>query len=155
MFRLRPVITAVCLPKLRIKSSKRTNILELATTIHSSHHRWSRYAPCYGICWLSAVMINFSLNPGTPNQVTLRYHLPIGILFSWSIYVRRLLLVIASFLALLVGVLNYFKTVRLYGERRAVVQVGFKTQSVAVVLGCFIISVAILFIATKATPEGS
>jgi hypothetical protein len=54
----------------------------------------------------------------------------------------------------MVGVLNYFRTVRLYSERRAVVQVGFKTQSTAVVLGCFIISVAILFIATKATPKG-
>jgi hypothetical protein len=32
------------------------------------------------------------------------------------------------------------------------VQVGFKTQSVAIVLGGFIIAVAILFIATTETP---
>jgi len=54
-----------------------------------------------------------------------------------------------------VGVLNYFRTVRLYGQRRAVVQVGFKTQSVAVVVGCFIIAVALLFIVTKADPSHS
>jgi hypothetical protein len=38
----------------------------------------------------------------------------------------------------------------MYSERRAVVQVGFTTQSIAVVVGCFIIAVAILFIATNA-----
>jgi len=62
---------------------------------------------------------------------------------------------VASLSALLVGLINYFRTIRLYGERRAVVQVGFKTQSVAIVIGCFTMAVAILFIATKAKPEGS
>jgi hypothetical protein len=54
----------------------------------------------------------------------------------------------------MVGLINYFKTIRLYGERRAVVQVGFKTQSIAAVLGCFIIVVALLFIATESSPTG-
>ena len=65
-----------------------------------------------------------------------------------------LISVVASLLALFVGLLNYFKTVRGYSERRAVVQVGFKTQSVAIVLGGFIIAVSILFISTKAAPTG-
>lgn len=65
-----------------------------------------------------------------------------------------LMVVVASLAALLVGILNYFRTIRLYAEGRAVVQVGFKTQSIVVVIGCFVIAVAILFIATKATPTG-
>jgi len=87
--------------------------------------------------------MNFSLNPTTSgsSDITKAYDFPIGILF-----------IVASLLALLVGVLNYFKTIQGYSERRAVVQVGFKTQSVAIVLGGFIIAVAILFIATAATP---
>jgi hypothetical protein len=48
----------------------------------------------------------------------------------------------------MVGIINYFQTIRLYGERRAVVEVGFKTQSVAAILGCFIIVIALLFIVT-------
>jgi hypothetical protein len=58
--------------------------------------------------------------------------------------------VAASLAALMVGLINYFKTISMYSERRAVVQVGFTTQSIAIVLGCFIIAVAILFIATNA-----
>jgi len=62
--------------------------------------------------------------------------------------------VVASLLALSVGLVNYFKTLRFYSERRAVVQIGFKSQSIAIVIGCFIIACALLFVATKATPEG-
>lgn len=54
----------------------------------------------------------------------------------------------------MVGLINYFKTIRLYGERRAVVQLGFKTQSIATILGCFIIAVALLFIVTESAPTG-
>jgi len=50
----------------------------------------------------------------------------------------------------MVGLINYFKTITMYSERRAVVQIGFTTQSIAIVIGCFIITVAILFIATDA-----
>jgi hypothetical protein len=53
--------------------------------------------------------------------------------------------VVASLLALLVGITNYFETIRSYGQRRALVQVGFATQSIAIVLGCFIIVVAMMF----------
>ena len=84
--------------------------------------------------------------------MALKYHFPIGVLFSIARLSLLLTVVVASLAALLVGILNYFKTVRLYSERRAVVQVGFKTQSVAVVIGCFVIIVALLFIATKVSP---
>jgi hypothetical protein len=74
----------------------------------------------------------------------------VGILFR---IIRRdieeLMVVVSSLATLVVGLFNYFKTIRMYGERRAVVQVGFKVQSVVILVGCFIISVAILFIATK------
>lgn len=118
------------------------NVSQLATAIYSPGYRRHRYFHPYW-SWRVAVIINFSLNPGSPDKIARQYHFPIGVLF-----------IVASLLALLVGLINYFKTIRLYGERRAVVQVGFKTQSIAVVLGCFIISVALLFIATKATPVG-
>jgi len=59
--------------------------------------------------------------------------------------------VIASLSVLPVALFNYFRTIRLYSERRAIVQVGFKTQSVAVVIGSFVISIAILFTVTNAT----
>ena len=95
-------------------------------------------------------MVNFSLNPGSPTTIATDYHLPIGILFGLYLY-PILTKAVASLATLLVGLINYFKTIRLYSERRAVVQVGVKTQSVTVVIGCFIISVALLFVSTKAT----
>jgi hypothetical protein len=98
----------------------------------------------------AAVVINFSLNPGSPSHISQSYHLPVGILFrttTWDI--GELMVVVSSLATLVVGLFNYFKTIRMYGERRAVVQVGFKVQSVVILVGCFIISVTILFIATK------
>ncbi|OAA65971.1 hypothetical protein SPI_02758 [Niveomyces insectorum RCEF 264] len=65
-----------------------------------------------------AIVLSFHLK-STPTQVELRMARPLGILF-WLLAV----------LTLVVGVANYIKTVNKYSRRAAIVQTGWKTQSI-------------------------
>jgi hypothetical protein len=147
----RPEIIAVK-PPADADCSKRTNISQLVTPVNCPCRCRRRLVTLISKL-TEAVIMNFSLNPNSSggSQLAKAYHMPIGILFSWS-FTTLVTIVVASLLALSVGLGNYFKTIRGYSERRAVVQVGFKTQSIAIVLGGFIIAVALLFIATNPTP---
>jgi hypothetical protein len=134
-----------------IDDSERADIFELATTDYFTFRGRNRSTL---LCTLltTAVMLNVSLNQReVPNKPAMRYHLPIGILFSPP-YPANANVVIAALAALTLGIINYFRTILYFGKRRAIVQVGLKTQIVVVLIGCFIITVAILFIATKSSP---
>lgn len=66
-----------------------------------------------------AIVISFHLK-STPSQLELRIAKPLGLIF-WCL----------SVICLIVGCGNYIKTVEGYGRRAAIVQTGWKTQSVS------------------------
>ena len=66
-----------------------------------------------------AIVISFHLK-STPSALELRFAKPLGLVF-WCL----------SVICLVLGVGNYVKTVEGYGRRTAIVQTGWKTQSVS------------------------
>jgi len=95
-----------------------------------SYLRLSIYLAIVGI----AIILSFHLK-NKPTALELRVAFPLGILF-W----------ILSLLLLGVGVSNYIITVTRYGQRRALVQTGWKTQGVLAVVSCAIVGCCGLFL---------
>ena len=94
-----------------------------------------------------AVVLRFTLNhipssqqpqPELPDSAIM----PIGSLF-----------IAMSVASLFLGVYNYFRTLKLYSTRRAIVQAGWLTQATMVVIGAFITAVAVL-LTTSSRPPG-
>ncbi|TVY25340.1 hypothetical protein LHYA1_G005413 [Lachnellula hyalina] len=84
-----------------------------------------------------AIVISFHLK-SKPTPLELRMAKPLGIIF-WVLSVACLCL----------GTGNYVKTVNKYSRRAAIVQTGWKTQSVLTVVAFAIGAVCILFLATN------
>ena len=68
-----------------------------------------------------------------------RFSLPMGIIF-WVLAVA----------CLISGLANYIKTVVLYSRRTALVQSGWKTQTVFTVVATTIVAACVLFLSTNA-----
>ncbi|PQE10264.1 hypothetical protein CJF32_00000800 [Rutstroemia sp. NJR-2017a WRK4] len=83
-----------------------------------------------------AIVLSFHLK-SQPSALELRMAQPLGITF-W----------ILSLACLALGFGNYMKTVNKYSRRAAIVQSGWKTQSVLSTVALAIVSVCVLFIAT-------
>merc|ERR1711964_699109 len=73
-----------------------------------------------------------------PSRLELRMAKPLGIIF-WLL----------SLSCLALGFGNYIKTVNKYSRRAAIVQTGWKTQSVLTVIAFSIVAVCVLFLATN------
>jgi len=84
-----------------------------------------------------AIVISFHLK-SEPSRLELRMAKPLGIIF-WLL----------SLACLALGVGNYIKTVNKYSRRAAIVQTGWKTQSVLTVIAISIVGVCVLFLATN------
>ncbi|KAL3419784.1 hypothetical protein PVAG01_08282 [Phlyctema vagabunda] len=84
-----------------------------------------------------AIVISFHLK-SKPSNFELRMAKPLGIVF-WALSVACLAL----------GVGNYVKTVNKYSRRAAIVQTGWKTQTVLSGIAFSIIGVCVLFLATN------
>lgn len=68
-----------------------------------------------------------------------KFSLPLGVIF-W----------ILSVICLVSGLANYIQTVAKYSRREALVQAGWKTQTVFTVVASTIVAACILFLATNA-----
>jgi len=68
-----------------------------------------------------------------------KYAIPVGVIFF-----------VLSVASLLCGGLNYFHTLRRYGAHRALVQSGWKTQTVMILVATCIVASAILLTTTNA-----
>jgi len=86
-----------------------------------------------------AIVISFHLKT-SPTEFELRLAKPLGIVF-WCL----------SLCCLVLGFGNYVKTVERYGRRAAIVQHGWKTQSILITIAISIVGVCILFLATRST----
>ncbi|PSS16777.1 hypothetical protein M430DRAFT_248221 [Amorphotheca resinae ATCC 22711] len=84
-----------------------------------------------------AIVISFHLK-SQPSRLELRMARPLGVVF-WLL----------SLACLALGFGNYIKTVNKYSRRAAIVQTGWKTQSVLSIIALFIIAVCVLFLATN------
>ncbi|KAH6676719.1 hypothetical protein B0J14DRAFT_561000 [Halenospora varia] len=84
-----------------------------------------------------AIVMSFHLKT-QPSRFELRMAKPLGIIF-WCLSVACLAL----------GLGNYMKTVNKYSRRTAIVQTGWKTQSILTVVAISIVGVCILFLATN------
>lgn len=98
-----------------------------------SYLRLSTYLAIVGL----ALILSFHLKHA-PSALELRIALPLGILF-W----------ILSLTLLGAGVSNYVVTVTRYGQRRALVQTGWKTQVVLGVVGGVIVGCCGLFLGVE------
>ncbi|KAF1975061.1 hypothetical protein BU23DRAFT_504283 [Bimuria novae-zelandiae CBS 107.79] len=85
-----------------------------------------------------AIIMNFHLK-SQPSAVEKKFSLPFGLIF-WTLSVACL----AS------GLANYIKTVTRYSRRTALVQAGWKTQTVFTVVATTIVAACILFLSTNA-----
>jgi len=83
-----------------------------------------------------AIVISFHLKQ-QPTPLERRMSQPLGIIF-WLL----------SLACLGLGFGNYIKTVNKYGRRVAIVQAGWKTQSVLTIIAFSIVGVCVLFLAT-------
>ncbi|PBP17395.1 hypothetical protein BUE80_DR011827 [Diplocarpon rosae] len=84
-----------------------------------------------------AIVVSFHLKL-QPSALELRMAKPLGIIF-WLL----------SLSCLALGFGNYIKTVNKYSRRAAIVQTGWKTQSVLTMIAFSIVAVCILFLATN------
>ncbi|KUJ06493.1 uncharacterized protein LY89DRAFT_692470 [Mollisia scopiformis] len=84
-----------------------------------------------------AIVISFHLKT-TPSQLELRMAQPLGAIF-WFL----------SFCCLALGFGNYLKTVNKYSRRVAIVQTGWKTQTIFSIVAISIVGVCVLFLATN------
>ncbi|KAK0119719.1 hypothetical protein ONS95_011155 [Cadophora gregata] len=84
-----------------------------------------------------AIVVSFHLK-SQPSRLELRMAKPLGIIF-WLL----------SLSCLALGFGNYIKTVNKYSKRAAIVQTGWKTQSVLTVIAFSIVGVCVLFLATN------
>ncbi|KAF8856831.1 hypothetical protein BDZ45DRAFT_745010 [Acephala macrosclerotiorum] len=84
-----------------------------------------------------AIVISFHLK-ATPTPLELRMAQPLGIIF-WFL----------SLCCLALGFGNYLKTVKKYSRRVAIVQTGWKTQTVFTIVAFSIVAVCVLFLATN------
>ncbi|CZS88577.1 hypothetical protein WAI453_010707 [Rhynchosporium graminicola] len=84
-----------------------------------------------------AIVVSFHLK-SQPSRLELRMAKPLGIIF-WLL----------SLSCLALGFGNYIKTVNKYSRRVAIVQTGWKTQSVLTVIAFSIVAVCVLFLATN------
>ncbi|CAG8979986.1 hypothetical protein HYALB_00005159 [Hymenoscyphus albidus] len=83
-----------------------------------------------------AIVVSFHLKR-QPTKAEMRMAKPLGIVF-WCLSVSCLVL----------GLGNYMKTVNKYSRRAAIVQTGWKTQTVLSVVATSIVGVCIVFLAT-------
>ncbi|KAH7355079.1 hypothetical protein BKA65DRAFT_497604 [Rhexocercosporidium sp. MPI-PUGE-AT-0058] len=84
-----------------------------------------------------AIVVSFHLK-SQPSRLELRMARPLGIIF-WLL----------SLSCLALGFGNYIKTVNKYSRRAAIVQTGWKTQSVLTAIAFSIVAVCVLFLATN------
>ncbi|KAH8809072.1 hypothetical protein F5884DRAFT_674475 [Xylogone sp. PMI_703] len=84
-----------------------------------------------------AIVVSFHIK-SMPTEFELRMAKPLGIIF-WFLSISCLAL----------GFGNYFKTVDKYSKRLAIVQTGWKTQTVLSTVALSIVSVCIIFLATN------
>ncbi|OWP06478.1 hypothetical protein B2J93_9251 [Marssonina coronariae] len=84
-----------------------------------------------------AIVVSFHLK-SQPSALELRMAKPLGIVF-WLL----------SLSCLTLGLGNYIKTVNKYSRRAAIVQTGWKTQSVLTTIAFSIVAVCIIFLATN------
>ncbi|KIN00309.1 hypothetical protein OIDMADRAFT_19468 [Oidiodendron maius Zn] len=84
-----------------------------------------------------AIVISFHLK-SEPTKLELRMARPLGIIF-WLL----------SLSCLVMGFGNYIKTVQKYSRRAAIVQTGWKTQTVFTIIALSIVGVCVLFLATN------
>lgn len=84
-----------------------------------------------------AIVVSFHLK-SEPTNLELRMAKPLGIIF-WFL----------SLCCLALGFGNYVKTVEKYSRRMAIVQTGWKTQSVLTLVAFSIVAVCVLFLATN------
>jgi len=84
-----------------------------------------------------AIVVSFHLK-SEPSPLELRMARPLGIIF-WLL----------SLCCLALGLGNYIKTVEKYSRRMAIVQTGWKTQSVLTLVALSIVAVCVLFLATN------
>jgi len=84
-----------------------------------------------------AIVISFHLKT-QPTKLELRMAQPLGIIF-WFL----------SFCCLALGIGNYLKTVNKYSRRVAIVQTGWKTQTIFSIVALSIVGVCVLFLATS------
>ncbi|KAF2460871.1 hypothetical protein BDY21DRAFT_383710 [Lineolata rhizophorae] len=88
-----------------------------------------------------AIAVSFHLK-SAPSDVEERVALPLGIVF-W----------VMALGCLVVGIGNYIRTVAGYSRRKALVQSGWKTQAVMVLVAIVIIGTCVLFIVTSAESQ--
>ncbi|CAG8961615.1 hypothetical protein HYFRA_00006152 [Hymenoscyphus fraxineus] len=84
-----------------------------------------------------AIVVSFHVKR-QPTKAEMRMAKPLGIVF-WCLSVTCLVL----------GLGNYMKTVNKYSRRAAIVQTGWKTQTVLSVIATSIVGVCIVFLATN------
>jgi len=84
-----------------------------------------------------AIVVSFHLK-SEPTPLELRMAKPLGVVF-WFL----------SLCCLALGFGNYVKTVEKYSRRMAIVQTGWKTQSVFTLVAFSIVAVCVLFLATN------
>ncbi|KAF2131410.1 hypothetical protein P153DRAFT_421483, partial [Dothidotthia symphoricarpi CBS 119687] len=85
-----------------------------------------------------AIILSFHLK-SKPSTLEKRFALPLGIIF-W----------LSSVACLLSGLINYINTVSLYSQRQALVQTGWKTQTVFTIVSTSIVATCVLFLSTNA-----
>lgn len=81
-----------------------------------------------------AIIVSFHIR-NQPTKLERRMALPLGLVF-W----------VLSVACLINGVTNYIRTVKKYSRKAALVQSGWKTQSVVVTLASTILGCCVLFI---------
>ncbi|KAG9248136.1 hypothetical protein BJ878DRAFT_83326 [Calycina marina] len=86
-----------------------------------------------------AIVVSFHLK-SEPTVLELRIARPLGIIF-WLL----------SLACLSLGFGNYIKTVNKYSRRAAIVQTGWKTQTVLTTIALSIVGVCILFLSTNSS----
>ncbi|EKD21672.1 uncharacterized protein L3040_004896 [Drepanopeziza brunnea f. sp. 'multigermtubi'] len=84
-----------------------------------------------------AIVVSFHLK-SQPSTLELRMARPLGVIF-WLLSISSLAL----------GFGNYIQTVNKYSRRAAIVQTGWKTQSVLTMIAFSIVAVCVLFLATN------
>lgn len=102
---------------------------------------WMRLSMYLGVVSL-AIIISFHFH-GEPTGLERRMALPLGIIF-W----------VLSIASLVNGFATYVRTVRKYSRRAALVQSGWKTQMVVVIVGAAILGSCILFLVTDSKSSG-
>ncbi|KAK5998558.1 hypothetical protein PT974_00939 [Cladobotryum mycophilum] len=89
-----------------------------------------------------AITVSFHLK-GQPSDIERRMAKPLGAIF-WLL----------SLLTLFVGCANYIRTVNMYGRKAAIVQSGWKTQTVLGVLSFAIIGTCIILLVVSKGRQG-